>query len=37
MWWFVVADVSQPLIGANFLSHFGLLVDCRNTAYWTES
>jgi hypothetical protein len=24
----VVADVTQPLIGADFLSHFGLLVDC---------
>jgi hypothetical protein len=29
-WRFVVADVTQPLIGADFLSHFGLLVDCRN-------
>jgi hypothetical protein len=29
-WRFVVADVAQPLIRANFLSHFGLLVDCRN-------
>jgi hypothetical protein len=29
-WRFVVADVSQPLIGVDFLSHFGLLVDCRN-------
>jgi transposase InsO family protein len=26
----VVADVTQPLIGADFLSHFGLLVDCKN-------
>jgi hypothetical protein len=25
---FVVANVIQPLIGADFLSHFGLLVDC---------
>jgi hypothetical protein len=25
-----VADVTQPLIGVDFLSHFGLLVDCRN-------
>jgi hypothetical protein len=30
MWRFVVADVTHPLIGADFLSHFGLLVDCRN-------
>jgi hypothetical protein len=29
-WRFVVADVSQPLIGADFLAHFCLLVDCRN-------
>jgi hypothetical protein len=29
-WRFVVADVTQPLIGADFLSHFGLLVECRN-------
>jgi hypothetical protein len=29
-WRFVVADVTQPIIGVDFLSHFGLLVDCRN-------
>jgi hypothetical protein len=29
-WWFVVADVTHPLIVVDFLSHFGLLVDCRN-------
>jgi hypothetical protein len=29
-WRFVIADVSTPLIGADFLSHYGLLVDCRN-------
>jgi hypothetical protein len=28
-WRFVVADVTQPLIGADFLSHFGLVVDCK--------
>jgi hypothetical protein len=28
-WHFKLADVTQPLIGADFLSHFGLLVDCR--------
>jgi hypothetical protein len=28
-WRFVVADVTHPLIGVDFLSHFGLLVDCR--------
>jgi hypothetical protein len=30
VWRFVMADVAQPLIGADFLSHFGILVDCRN-------
>ncbi|PNF26385.1 hypothetical protein B7P43_G17346 [Cryptotermes secundus] len=29
-WRFVVADVSHPIIGVDFLSHFGPLVDCRN-------
>jgi hypothetical protein len=29
-WRFAVADVTYPLIGADFLSHFGILVDCRN-------
>ena len=29
-WQFVVADVTHPIIGVDFLSHFGLLVDCRN-------
>jgi hypothetical protein len=29
-WRFEVADVTQPLIGADFLTYFGLLVDCRN-------
>jgi hypothetical protein len=28
-WRFVVADVTQPIIGADFLSHFGLLVDLK--------
>jgi hypothetical protein len=26
---FILPDVTQPLIGADFLSHFGLLVDCK--------
>jgi hypothetical protein len=30
-WWFVAANVTQPLIGADFLSHYGLLVVCRNS------
>jgi hypothetical protein len=29
-WRFVVADVTHPIIGVDFLSHSGLLVDCRN-------
>jgi hypothetical protein len=27
-WRFVVADVTHSVIGVDFLSHFGLLVDC---------
>lgn len=29
-WRFVVADVSRPIIGVDFLAFFGLLVDVRN-------
>lgn len=29
LWNFVIADVAQPIIGADFLQHFGLLVDLR--------
>ncbi|XP_023211929.1 uncharacterized protein K02A2.6-like [Centruroides sculpturatus] len=29
-WRFIVADVTQPLIGADFLSHYGLLPDLRS-------
>jgi hypothetical protein len=29
-WRFVVADVTHPLNGVDFLSHFYLLDDCRN-------
>lgn len=29
-WRFVVADVSKPIIGVDFLSHYNLLVDCRH-------
>lgn len=28
-WTFVVADVVQPLLGQDFLAHFGIVVDCR--------
>nr|XP_012219343.1 PREDICTED: uncharacterized protein LOC105670401 [Linepithema humile] len=30
-WRFVVADVSRPIIGADFLAHYGLLVDLRGS------
>lgn len=29
-WRFVIADVTKPIIGVDFLSHYGLLVDTRN-------
>ncbi len=29
-WIFVIADVQKPLLGADFLHHFGLLVDLTN-------
>ena len=29
-WRFIVADVTKPIIGVDFLSHFSLLVDTRN-------
>ena len=29
-WRFVIADVPLPIIGMDLLSHYGLLVDCRN-------
>jgi len=28
-WVFIIADVKQPILGADFLRHFGLLVDFR--------
>ena len=28
-WLFIVADVQKPIIGADFLKHFGLLVDMK--------
>ncbi|CAK9799173.1 hypothetical protein ANTPLA_LOCUS1917 [Anthophora plagiata] len=30
IWRFVVADVSKPIIGVDFLDHFDLMVDIRN-------
>ena len=29
-WIFILADISTPILGADFLHHFGLLVDVRN-------
>ena len=29
-WIFIIADVQQPIIGADFLNHFNLLVDLKN-------
>ncbi len=29
-WVFIIADVKQPILGADFLSHFGLLVDMQH-------
>ncbi len=29
-WVFVIADVNQPILGADFLRHFGLAVDVHN-------
>lgn len=29
-WKFIIADVTKPIIGVDFLSFYGLLVDCRN-------
>ncbi|GFY54544.1 retrotransposable element Tf2 155 kDa protein type 1 [Trichonephila inaurata madagascariensis] len=28
-WRFVIADVHLPIIGSDFLAHFGLLPDCK--------
>ena len=30
-WVFIIADVPQPVLGADFLYHFGLLVDLRHS------
>ena len=30
-WSFIVADICDAIIGADFLSHYDLLVDCRNS------
>lgn len=30
VWNFVIANVDRPIIGADFIAHYGLLVDCKN-------
>ena len=30
VWRFVIADIAKPIIGVDFLSHYGLLVDIRH-------
>lgn len=30
-WDFIIADVSQPLIGSDFISYYGLLIDIKNS------
>lgn len=30
IWQFIVADVTKPIIGIDFLGYYNLLVDCRN-------
>ena len=32
-WTFIVADVKQPIIGADFLIHYNLLVDLRSRCF----
>lgn len=36
-WEFLVADVTRPIIGADFLAHYGLLVDLKNKKLTDET
>ena len=36
-WTFYVAEVSQPILGADFLTHFNLIVDVRNRKLYDSS
>lgn len=36
-WEFLVADVTRPIIGADFLAHYGLLVDVKNKKLTDET
>jgi len=29
-WTFVIADITNPILGADFLSHYNFLIDCKN-------
>jgi len=29
-WDFIIADIPRPILGADFLGNFGLLIDCKN-------
>ena len=33
-WVFTVADVTRPILGADFLSFYDLLVDCKREQIW---
>ena len=32
-WTFIIANVTNPILGADFLTHYNLLVDCKNKKY----
>lgn len=36
-WNFVIADVKQPILGVDFLAHYGLLVDVKNNELWDKN
>ncbi|XP_063618153.1 uncharacterized protein LOC134791053 [Cydia splendana] len=37
IWNFVVANVNKPILGADFLAHYGILIDCRNRRLFIDS
>ncbi|GFU60021.1 retrovirus-related Pol polyprotein from transposon 297 [Trichonephila clavipes] len=34
IWTFIIADVSSPIIDADFLKHFNLLIDLKKKGWW---
>ncbi|GFV19909.1 hypothetical protein TNCV_4224101 [Trichonephila clavipes] len=36
IWTFIIADVSFPIIGADFLKHFNLLIDLKKKGPWSS-